>query len=367
MKIGITGAFGFLGFHLRAYFKSKSNFELALAGREVFSDLDKMSTFVRDCDVIVHLAGVNRSDNNDALIVANISLAEQIVNACEQQKVTPHIIYASTTHVDRDTAYGKSKKRAGEIFQQWADKHHATFANLIIPNVFGEFGRPFYNSAVSTFCYQLANKEQPVIIHDNQIELIHAQNVAIFINNVIHQHLHGIFHLSGVKLKVSELLEKLQSMAQKYSEQLLLPDLREHFDLELFNTYRSYLFPHAYPVALQMRTDERGSLFEAVRTLNGGQAFLSTTLPSITRGNHYHTSKVERFLVVGGEAVICLRKLFDSKVYEFKVSGSHPQYIDMPTFFTHSIRNVGQVPLMTMFWSHEIFDPNNSDTFQELV
>ena len=138
-------------------------------------------------------------------------------------------------------------------------------------------------------------------------------------------------------------------------------------DLDLFNTYRSYLYPRHYPVTLPLHSDARGHLYEAVKSLHGGQCFISTTKPGITRGNHYHTRKLERFLVLNGDAVIRIRKLLTGDIVEFKVSGAAPQYIDMPTFCTHDITNMGQSDLMTLFWAHEIFDPQRSDTIREPV
>jgi UDP-2-acetamido-2,6-beta-L-arabino-hexul-4-ose reductase len=147
----------------------------------------------------------------------------------------------------------------------------------------------------------------------------------------------------------------------------VFPDVRDDFDRDLFNTFRSYLYPHRYPTALTLHEDPRGCLFEAVKTHNGGQTFLSTTKPGITRGNHYHTRKIERFLVVSGQAEIRLRRVFDSEVQVFKVSGDQPAYVDMPTLHTHNITNTGSSDLITLFWTHEFYDPNMPDTFFELV
>jgi len=169
-----------------------------------------------------------------------------------------------------------------------------------------------------------------------------------------------------VPMRVSELLDRLSAFDQNYRGQLI-PDVREPIDLYLFNTYRSYLFPHHYPVDLQLHEDMRGGLFEAIKSYNGGQCFLSTTKPGITRGNHYHTAKIERFLVVGGNGLIRIRKLFSEDISEFEVAGDRPQYIDIPTLHTHNITNVGESDMTTLFWSHEIFDPESPDTFPEPV
>jgi UDP-2-acetamido-2,6-beta-L-arabino-hexul-4-ose reductase len=170
----------------------------------------------------------------------------------------------------------------------------------------------------------------------------------------------------GRALKVSELLARLNGIAGLYNCQIV-PDLRDLLDLRLFNTFRSYLFPNYYPVTLAVHEDNRGALFEAVKSRNAGQMFFSTTKHGVTRGNHYHTRKFERFLVTSGEAVIRLRKLFSGEIVDFRVSGSRPQYIDMPTFYTHNITNIGSTDLVTVFWAHEIFDKDDPDTYPESV
>jgi UDP-2-acetamido-2,6-beta-L-arabino-hexul-4-ose reductase len=155
-------------------------------------------------------------------------------------------------------------------------------------------------------------------------------------------------------------------MRDRY-QAMVMPPLESALDVRLFNTLRSYLFPAHYPVALTLHIDARGSLFEVVKSNSGGQVFMSTTHPGITRGNHFHTRKVERFLVASGEADIRLRKLFSDEVICFKVRGDAPSYVDIPTFYTHHITNTGQSELVTLFWANEIFDSVDPDTFPERV
>jgi UDP-2-acetamido-2,6-beta-L-arabino-hexul-4-ose reductase len=365
MKIGITGITGLIGWHLRAYLQGRPGVEVRGATRDTFVDPAAMAQFVSGLDAVAHLAGMNRGE--DAEIEAiNVHLVDALIEACERTASRPHIVFSSSTHIERDTVYGRSKREGAARLRRWAEKHGARFTNLILPHVFGEFGKPFYNSAVSTFCHQLAMGETPSIIVDGQLRLIHTQQVAARMLQIVTNGEDGEVGMEGEPLTVSELLARLGCMADLYNAQLV-PDLRPPLDLQLFNTYRSYLFPHFYPVSAKLYSDDRGHLFEAVRSLNGGQVFLSTTHPGITRGNHYHTRKVERFLVAQGEAVIRMRKLFSSEVLQFQVSGAPPQYIDMPTFYTHSITNVGNSDLLTLFWTHEIFDPTNSDTYPEPV
>lgn len=365
MKIGITGADGLLGYHLRALLHSLGGCEVRLAGRQTFADRDALDRFVRGLDGIAHLAGMNRGDESE-VETTNTALAASLVAALERTGSAPIVVYANSTHIERDTGYGRGKRAAAGRLSQWAGTSGAKFCDLVLSNVFGEFGRPYYNSVVATFCHQIAVGETPEIHVDGVIELVHAQDVARRILSAIEEGESGQVRMTGSPIRVSALLERLRSLHGEYVGQVV-PDLGDPLDLRLFNTLRSYLFPRHYPVVPDLRSDDRGSLFEAVKTRGSGQTFISSTHPGITRGNHYHLRKVERFLVVAGEAEIHLRRLFRDQVEVFRLCGDRPCYIDMPTFYTHSITNVGNRELTTLFWVNEIFDPHNPDTYTEAV
>lgn len=364
--IGVTGPQGLIAWHLRSFYQPlKADYRLRLADRETFVDPARLDEFVRDCDVIVHLAGVNRGSDAE-VTEGNHELARQLLASLDRTAQSPDIIFASSTHIDRGSAYGRVKKQIGEELLQWADTRGVNCTVLVMPHVFGEFGRPFYNSAVSTFCHQLAHGETPEIIYDGDLELIHAQDVAGEIHALTQTSIHGVHRLQGRRMRVSEMLNLLQRIDKQYKSGVL-PDLEDSIVLQLFNTYRSYLYPSYYPRSLVLHADARGWLFESVKTRHGGQCFLSSTSPGITRGNHFHFSKVERFLVVSGKALIRVRKLLTDQVDEFHVSGDKPQFIDIPTLHTHSIENTGDTELLTLFWAHEIFDPESPDTYPEEV
>jgi len=370
MKIGITGADGLLGFHLRALLHARQEAqEVRLATRETFRDDTSLDRFVLGLDAIIHCAGMNRGGEAEVESV-NLLLAADLVAALERTGSWTRVIYANSTHHVRDTAYGRGKRAAGELLERWGHSSDSPVSNIVLPHVFGEFGKPFYNSVVSTFCHQLATGGTPQIEVDGELELVHAQEVAsLFVEQLTSARNAGAtegLRMKGRTLKVSELLTRLQELFERYRNNVF-PDLRDPLDLRLFNTLRSYLFPAYYPRPLQLHSDLRGDLFEAVKSDEGGQAFMSSTHPGITRGNHYHLRKVERFLVIGGEAEIRLRRLFSDEIVSFKVSGRQPVFVDMPTFHTHSITNIGSSELQTLFWSNEIFDPNNADTYAEAV
>lgn len=365
LTIGITGIHGLIGWHLRTYLRGCEGVAVRGCDRSTFASGELMDAFVSGADAIVHLAGMNRGEGHK-IEETNLHLTQAIVDACARTESRPHILFASSTHIKKDTAYGRSKRRCGELLQTWAEKNSALATIMILPHVFGECGRPFYNSVVATFCYQLAKGEVPEIIHDGGLELLHAQQVAREVNAIVRQKKGGRIRLQGQAMTVSELLQTLKDMAAQYGQHLI-PELGTRLELDLFNTYRSYLFPDAYPVDLPVKRDERGTLFEVVKSLSGGQCFISSTKPDVTRGNHYHRHKVERFLVLRGEALIRIRKIFSARVDTFRVHGDKPQYVDIPTLHTHNITNIGNDELLTLFWAHEIFDPKNPDTHMEMV
>jgi UDP-2-acetamido-2,6-beta-L-arabino-hexul-4-ose reductase len=324
-----------------------------------------MAAFAEGCDAVVHFAGMNRGDDQ-VLYATNLALTRTLLEACAAAGARPHLVFSSSTHVERETAYGRSKRACGQLMGEWAARNGARFTELILPHVFGEGGLPFYNSVVSTFCHQLARGEPCSVDPGAEVEPLHAQAVCRSILDLVRSGHSGRVRLEGRRISVKELHASLAEMAADYAAQIV-PDLRDPFRRDLFNTYRSCLFPDHYPVALRRHSDPRGSLVETVKARQGGQSFISDTRPGITRGNHYHTRKFERFLVLAGEAEIRLRRLESGEIHRFPVSGEAPCYVDMPTFHTHCITNTGSGLLVTLFWSSEIFDPNDPDTFMEPV
>jgi UDP-2-acetamido-2,6-beta-L-arabino-hexul-4-ose reductase len=341
------------------------NVQVKVASRETFQSEGALQAFVQGCQAIVHLAGMNRGDDSE-LYDTNILLTQKLIQSLVSESISPHVIFSSSTHRERDTAYGRSKRDCATLLKGWASGSGALFTELILPHVFGEGGKPFYNSVISTLCYQVAHHEMPTLNAQGVIEPVHAQEVARQIIDIISTRSDGEVRVHGRSTLVQDVYERIAGMAREYSAQIL-PDLRDPFDLALFNTYRSYLFPEAFPVGLHRHSDDRGSLVETVKSHQGGQTFISTTRPGITRGNHFHLRKVERFLVLAGEAVIRLRRVGSDAVVSFHVNGDQPCYIDMPTMHTHSINNLGTSPLMTLFWSSEIFNAADADTHSEPV
>ena len=366
MTVGITGATGQLGFHTRCRLGHHDGYQVAVVDRKGFANPEQLARFVAESDVVVHLAAINRGTDTE-VGEGNRWLADQLAAAIRRSESAPgHVIYVSSTQCDRDNVYGRAKRAAGHRLRSVTEARDGRFLELVLPNLFGEYTRPYYNSFVATFCHQVA-AGRPLSIHgDNPVSLLHYGEVAAIIADSIASGAHGSVRPAGLDTSVVAVADQLVAMHGDYARGIV-PDLRDRFRLQLFNSYRSCLFPDFYPFTLELMSDPRGSLVECIKERNGGQAFYSSTRPGVTRGNHFHFDKVERFLVVSGSARISIRRLYDDKVQHFDVSGGRPAFIDMPTLHTHSITNTGSDDLLTLFWAHELFDPNHADTYPEVV
>lgn len=365
VRVGITGASGFIGRHLRYYLLRRPEVEVITAGREDFASPGRLAEFVANSDIIVHLAGQNRGDAQE-VSRTNLGLARRLIEACRASGAASRLIFASSTHISRETPYGISKKLCGEEFRRWSEESGGSFVNLVLPHVFGEGQRPFYNSAVATFCRRLADGDALEVNPGGKLGLIHVREIADLIYSLIESGGEGDVVPPAAFLTAGDLADRLREMDRLYRRHVI-PDLQDDLQRDLFNTYRSYLFPGHYPVPIPVREDRRGRLFETVKSLGPGQSFYSRTLPLVTRGNHYHSRKIERFLVLQGKAEIRVRELCTDRVEVFPVNGERPGYVDIPTFHTHTITNVGREVLLTLFWTNEIFNPDDPDTFAEKV
>lgn len=369
MRIGITGANGFIGWHLRCYLKTRNDIqEVRLAGRNEFSSIEQLSLFVAGLDCIVHLAGVNRA-GPDELIDGNSGPAVQLVNALINTESKATVIYSSSVQAlePESSPYAEGKAKVSQILKAWANNSQGNLINLIVPHVYGEYGRPNYNSAVATFAWQVAHNDKPSVHNDGKLELIHVQDLVENIFSLYKIGATGDVRIDGRKTGVVEVAELLLSLHDVYISQAQFPDLSDVFNRNLFNTLRAALdSENRLSVAIKHQ-DNRGWLVETVKANSGGQCFVSTTRPGVTRGNHFHRRKVERFFVLQGKAQIKLRKLFTDDVIIYDLNGDNPAYVDIPTLHTHNITNIGDTELITLFWSDEFYDPDNSDTYFEEV
>ncbi len=374
IRIAITGQTGFVGTHLYNFLKLDNRFKVINFRDKYFREEDKLRNIIKQCDVIIHLAAMNRHEDDDILYNTNVKLVDQLIEACRTTKSTPHILFSSSTQEERDNPYGRSKFKGREMLETWAKENGAAFTGLIIPNVFGAFGLPNYNSVVATFCHKLTHDKTPEIHVDGELKLIYVHKLAEEIiakvkekfntkNNKIERYLIP----NQYTAKVTKILSILKSFKEEYLEKGIFPNLSDPFIKDLFNTFRTYIDKTHYPFYYTKHTDNRGSFVEIARTKSHGQFSYSTTVPGITRGNHYHTRKAERFAVIKGKATIQLRQIGTDEVINYKLDGDNPSFVDMPIWTTHNIINTGEEELVTLFWINEPYNTDDPDTYFEIV
>ena len=369
IKVGITGQAGFIGSHLYNYLGTKENIELIDFERSYFEDKSKLSNFVSQCDTILHIAAMNRHEDQQVIYNTNVNLVNQLIEACQDTNSTPKIIFSSSSQEEKDNLYGKSKRDGREALEQWAKNNNSQVVSLIIPNVFGPFGKPFYNSFIATFSHQIINGETPNIINDGEVNLIYINQLSeVFYKHIIIKQetpalKYTVPHTATKK--VSEILSLLNHFNKEYVQEGKVPNVPiNSFEINLFNTFTSFIPLQSYfPRKFTKHEDNRGAFVEIMRAGVSGQSSFSTTVPGITRGNHYHTRKIERFAVIQGKARIELRKINTDKVYSFDLDGKHPAYVDMPIWYTHNIKNIGDTELITLFWINEPYNPEDADTY----
>ncbi|MGX1639426.1 polysaccharide biosynthesis C-terminal domain-containing protein [Sphingobacterium sp. NPDC055431] len=367
LKVGITGQNGFVGKHLYNNLGLLANdFQVVDFNKVWFTNPNLLDEFVSKCDVIVHLAAMNRHENEQVIYDTNVELVNNLVSSLLRTGSKAHVFISSSTQEERDNLYGRSKRIGRETLVKWAEKNNGKTTGLLIPNVFGSFGQPYYNSFIATFCHQLTHGESPSIANDGTVNLIYVQElveeIIFLIKKAEHQPL-SIVEPTSTK-KVSDVLGLLEKFKVQYLEKGGVPELEDKFELNLFNTFRSYMeHKNIYPRKFQLHSDPRGTFVEIIRTGIGGQSSYSTTVPGITRGNHFHTRKIERFAVIQGKALIQLRKMDTEEIIDFYLDGTEPSYVDMPIWYTHNIKNIGEEELITLFWINEPYDANDPDTY----
>jgi UDP-2-acetamido-2,6-beta-L-arabino-hexul-4-ose reductase len=357
--VAITGGYGFLGWHVACAFKSEG-WEVIRLGRE-----QNWSSEMGSATVLVHCAGVNRG-SDDEVRDGNADVAQKACGLIASRQIE-RVVYVNSSQAGNGSVYGDAKALAGQVLEQACLKSGIPFSNLLVPNVFGEHGVPEYNSFVATFCAAIVSGGAPTLHADRELSLAHASDVAdAIVRAASGQGLGSAEQILSTAASVHSIASVLTNQHESYLADVL-PDMSLRFERLLFNTLRSFMYPAAYPFPLEPKRDNRGYLVETIKAGSGGQSFVSWTHPDITRGNHYHRRKFERFLVLQGEAEIKLRRVFHDDVITFRVSGDNPSPVDMPVLHTHNITNVGNSELITMFWTNEIFDPQNPDTYAEPV
>lgn len=366
MRVAVTGGYGFLGWHTACRLRALHGAHVVRLGREDFADRERLAQGLAGVDAVLHVAGVNRAESDEAVEEGNVRLAETLGTALASLSRPVDVVYANSVQALLDNPYGRGKARAAEVLGGVVVGAGGTFADLLLPNLFGEHGRPGYNSFVATFAHEVAAGRAPSVTGDREIEVLHAQDAAATLIGALGTDMRKT--VPGELIRIGQVLELFHEFHSLYWDRGEVPDISTPMRRNLFNTYRAATFPDMWPIVPQVHSDNRGDLFETVRAHGGtGMAFMSTTLPGQKRGEHYHLHKVERFFVVKGEAEIELRRLLHDDVVTFRLSGDKPSFIDMPTLWVHNIRNVGDTELVTMFWADQLLDMNNPDQFPETI
>jgi len=368
-KVLITGSEGFVGKNLQVQLRRRGDIEIIPFDKE--HSLDYLKEAVDKAEFIFHLAGENRPKDPANFMKVNKGLTETLTELVTQTGKKIPIAYTSSIQAELDNEYGKSKKAAEDVLISHSKEANAPVCIFRFPNLFGKWSRPNYNSVVSTFCYNIAHDlEISISDEKKEIELTYIDDVVDAFNQLLDIELDPKKHFYQVEksfnITLGELAKKIYSF-KEMRKTSILPDLSDEFTRDLYSTYLSYLEKDYFSYKVEMKTDNRGMLFELLKSSHFGQIFVSTTKPGITRGNHYHDTKVEKFCVISGKADIKFRHILNNEIISYKVSGEKIEIIDIPPGYTHSIENIGDTEMITLFWANEMFDPKRPDTYYESV
>lgn len=363
-KFVVTGSKGFIGRNLMEALRRCPNVEVK--GFDIDSSFENLATALRESDAVFHLAGVNRPDRIEEYEEGNHVFTKKLCTILEESNKTPLIVFSSSIQVGLENPYGKSKLRAENELKDWSKRTGAGVSMFRLKNVFGKWCRPNYNSVVATFCHNMT-RGLPITISDpvKKIELVYIDDVISAFINCLKNPPQG-YEFRNVSpffiITLGELARKVE-MFRDSRESIFLPDFSDSFTKRLYATYISYLEKRDFAYRLDTREDARGELAEFLKQANFGQIFISRTKPGITRGNHFHHTKVEKFFVVEGNAIIRFRMIDRDEILQYQVSGKDFKVVDIPPGYTHSIENIGHDDLITLFWADEVFNPKDPDTY----
>jgi len=365
-KILITGARGFIGKNLTAAFSE--NKEKTLLLYDIEDPAAVLKDYVQQADIIYHLAGVNRPVEEADFTTGNLGSIEAVIALCKAFNLKTPIVLTSSIQADYDNPYGVSKKRAEEALISYGMDNDVKVYVFRLKNVFGKWCRPNYNSAVATFCHNIANG-LPITVssRENVVNLVYIDDIIEKFIKIPEYTIHEkdkYYH--EIDTSYSKTLGEITDLLYSFKEMrnnLTVPDMSDGFEKKLYSTFLNYLPQDKFSYPLKMNVDYRGSFTEFLKTDNRGQVSINISKPEITKGNHWHHTKVEKFLVVSGKGVIRFRHINSDEVIEYFVSGDKLEVIDIPPGYTHNISNLGLTDMVTVMWANEKFDPEKPDTF----
>ena len=365
MKVLITGSNGFVGRNLVEFLKTKSEYDLYLFDRN--NTQEELDEWCKNCEFVVHLAGVNRTTKASEFVDGNLGVIEQVVENLKKHNNSAPILYSSSIQAEKDNDYGKSKKLGEDFLFNYSKEFNVPVYIYRFTNLFGKWSIPNYNTVVATFCYNIA-RELPITINDRN-----AQITFCYIDDVvkeIYSAISGNPTKDGQFCKVCETYTRsigtVADLIYKFKESRNTLDVintSELFEKKLYSTYLSFLPEQAFDYSVKMNVDTRGSFTELLKSNTSGQVSVNIVKPGITKGNHWHNTKNEKFIVVQGEAIIKFRKPFDDQIIEYRVSGKEIKIVDIPCGYTHNITNVGTDDMVFIIWVNEKFDKENPDTY----
>jgi UDP-2-acetamido-2,6-beta-L-arabino-hexul-4-ose reductase len=366
MKILVTGAKGFVGKNLIAELKNRGFYDIFEFTRE--SDPSVLENYSKKCDFVFHLAGVNRPKDEGEFMEGNYELTSYLLELLKQNNNKAPVLITSSIQAENDNPYGRSKKAGEELLFKHNFETDARVYVYRLPNLFGKWSRPNYNTVVATYCHNIA-RDLDVKINNRDAEL----NLC-YIDDVLEEFMKALEGNPTIQdddfcvvpithnIKLGELAKVIKSFKESRSN-LSIPNMEDELTKKLYSTYLSFLPQDQFSYDLKMNCDHRGSFTEFIRTPERGQISVNVSKPGITKGNHWHHTKNEKFLVVSGEGLIRFRKIDSEEIVEYRVTGEKLQVVDIPTGYTHSIVNVGESDLVTVMWANECFDPEKPDTY----
>ena len=365
-NVVVTGSGGFIGKNLLERLRRRQDVQIATFERQ--DSLTNLRRYLDDADIVFHFAGVNRPKKDEEFEIGNAGLTRKIVDILEKLKRTPTIVFPSSIQASLDNLYGRSKKRAEDILLDYGRQNRADVYLYRLPNVFGKWCRPNYNSVVATYCHNIA-RDMPISISDakRELELIYIDDRVENFGRVIEGKVPVVvdgFCCAGptYRTTLGQLAEMIRSFRGS-RQHLLVPDFSDAFVRCLYATYISYLPENGFAYALRQYKDDRGELAEILKSPTFGQIFVSRSRPGIVRGNHSHDTKVEKFVVLDGEAIIRFRNVLEDDIIEYQVSARDFKVVDIPPGYLHSIENTGANDLIVLFWANQIFDVDRPDTY----
>ncbi|WP_415407165.1 UDP-2-acetamido-2,6-beta-L-arabino-hexul-4-ose reductase [Sulfurovum sp. CS9] len=365
MQVLVTGSNGFIGKNLLERLSRVEGIEVDTFDKD--DSVDTLASKVAKADFIFHLAGVNRPENPEEFYEGNRDLTQKLVEAAKQSGRKIPILMSSSTQVERDNDYGKSKLGGEAALEAYAKESGSTVYIYRLPNVFGKWSRPNYNTVIATWCHN-STHDLPIQINDESVELdlVYIDDVVEhFVRHLDENGKEGVVYgeVSPVYRKTLGEIHNLLVSFKESRKSLIVPRVGRGFERALYATYLSFLPTDRFSYELKGYEDERGTFYEFVKTLDSGQFSISTTAPGITRGNHYHNSKNEKFLVIKGEASIKHRQIHGDDVVEYKVSDKKMEVVEMIPGYTHDITNTGDSEMVLLLWANEALDRDNPDTY----